>query len=305
MPASIVGRTAFAALMAPDIRQVYEMTGMERPLEYDKVENVQDLPWNPIKDIEVAGLSTVPAKQEGQTFVLDAPVIENAIAVAVQEWGLAVEFTYPAWEDEQYGVFHDMARELARSGRNREEVVGWNLYNTATSTPPVGSAFDGLSLLNSAHTAVANPGVTISNRPSPDVGFSVTGIQGSILRFHALTNDRGLPQILFPKLFVLAPQNLFAAREILGSTNKPYTSDNEINQLQVEDFYYMISHYLTTATNWFLQSAQGEHDLNFGWRTHVILDSFDDPWTKNAIFTIYFRIISWFGDFRGIDGSSG
>lgn len=305
MPGSIVGRTAFAALMAPDIWEVYEMTGKERPTEYDKVLNIKELPWNPVKDQEVAGLGQVPQKQEGQAFVLDAPVIENAIAVAVYEYGLAVEFTYPAWEDEQYGVFHDMSKEMARSGRYREETTGWNIYNTATSSPPAGSAFDGLSLLNTAHTAVANPGVTQANRPSPDVGFSVTAIQGSILRFHLMNNDRGLPQVLFPKKFVLTPQNLFAAREILGSTNKPYTADNEINALQPEDFVYMISHYFTSTTNWFLQCDQGEHDLNFGWRTHVILDSFDDPWTKNAVFTIYFRIVSWFGDWRGVDGSSG
>lgn len=305
MATSVVGRTAFSALMAPDIWEVYEMTGSERPLEYDKIDNIKELPWNPVKDQQVAGLGTVPPKTEGTAFVLDAPMIENTLSVAVTEFGLAVEFTYPAWEDEQYGVFRDMAKEMARSGRNREEVTGWNPWNTAFASPPSGSSFDGLSLCNTAHTAVANPGVTQSNRPSPDVGFSVTGIEGSILRFHTMTNDRGLPQVMFPKKFVLAAPNLFAAREILGSSMKPFTSDNEINSLQPEDFTYMISHYLTTTTNWWLASDQGEHDVNFGWRTHVILDSFDDPWTKNAVFTIYFRIVAWFGDWRGVDGSTG
>ncbi len=305
MPATIVGRTAFSQLMAPDIWEVYEMTGTERPLEYDKVDNIKDLPWNPVKDQQVAGLGAVPSKTEGQAFVLDAPVMENNLSVSVTEFGLAVEFTYPAWEDEQYGVFRDMAKELARSGRNREELVGWGPWNGAFSAPAAGNSFDALSLCNTAHTAVANPGVTQANRPSPDVGFSVTGIQGSILRFHTMNNDRGLPQVMFPKKFILTPTNLFAAREILGSTNKPFTADNEINSLQPEDFTFMISHYITTTTNWWLVADQGEHDVNFGWRTHVILDSFDDPWTKNAVFTIYFRIVAWFGDWRGVDGSTG
>jgi hypothetical protein len=309
MPASIVGRTAFSQLMAPDIWEVYEMTGAERPLEYDKVANIKDLPWNPVKDQQVAGLGTVPTKGEGQTFVLDAPVIENSLSIAVTEFGLAVEFTYPAWEDEQYGVFRDMAKEMARSGRNREEITFWTVLASSFSAPATGNSFDGLSLCNTAHTAVANPGVTQPNRPSPDVGFSVTGIQGSILRYHNLNNDRGLPQVVFPKRFILTPTNLFAAREILGSTNKPFTANNEINSLQPEDFTYMISHYVVAAgganTNWWLLSDPGEHDLNFGWRTHVLLDSFDDPWTKNAVFTIYFRLVAWFGDWRGVDGSTG
>ncbi|MGH7869088.1 MAG: hypothetical protein ACREP9_15975, partial [Candidatus Dormibacteraceae bacterium] len=252
------------------------MTGKERPLEYDKILNIKDLPWNPVKDQQVAGLGAVPSKQEGQAFVLDAPILEGNLSVAVQEFGLAVEFTYPAWEDEQYGVFRDMAKEMARSGRYREEVTGWNLFNTATATPPAGSAFDGLSLLNTSHTAAGNPGVLYSNTPAVNVGFSITGIQGAIIRFHNMLNDRGLPQIMFPKKFIISPTNLFAAREILGSTNKPFTADNEINSLQPEEFTYMVSHYLTNATNWFLCADQGEHDMNFGWRTHVILDSFDD-----------------------------
>lgn len=302
--ASIVGRTAFSALMAPDIYEVYEATGKERPKEYEEVFNIKELPWNPIKDQQVAGLGTVPPKPEGTSFVLDAPVIENNFQITATPFGFACEFTYESWEDEQYGVFKDFAAEMARSGRNREEVTAWALLNGAFTSPTNGS-FDGLSLCNTAHTAVANPGVTQANRPSPEVGFSVTGLQGSILRFHSLNNDRGLPQLMFPSMIVLASNNLFAAREILGSTNRPYTADNEVNSLVPEDFRVMISHYVTTTTNWWVLSRKGEHDMNFGWRTHPILDSFDDPWTKNAVFTLYFRIVAWFGDWRGVDGSTG
>lgn len=303
MPSSIVGRTGFSALMAPGIWRVYEMTGKERPLEYDKVINIEEMPWNPITDQAVAGLGTVPTKAEGAAFSLDAPVLENQIQVSVTAYGLAVEFTYEAWEDEKYGVFKDMAAEMARSGRNREEVVGWAPLNSAFAASPTG--FDGSALCSTSHQSPVPGGPLQANRPSPDIGFSITGLQGSVLRYHSMLNDRGLQQVMFPSTIIMSAANMFAAREILGSSHKAFTADNEVNSLVPEDFKVMISHYLNTSTNWFLNCDVGQHDVNFAWRTHVLLDSFDDPWTKNAVFTIYFRITSWFGDWRGVDGSTG
>lgn len=302
MPASLGNRTAFAALMGPEFWEVYEMTGKARPTEYTTVANTKELPWNPVTDIQVAGLSTVPAMPEGQAYTLDAPVVENQLSVLATPFGLAVEFTYPAWEDEQYGVFRDMSKELQRSAQNREEVTFWALFNNAFSGSYPG--FDGQSLCSTSHNSNNGSGVQ-ANRPSPDVGFSMTGLEGSVLRYHGILNDRGLPQLTFGSMVILGPANIFAAREILGSSNRPYTADNETNALRPEDFSVMISHYLTTATNWFLIANKGEHDLNFGWRTHTELDSFDDPWTKNAVFAIYMRIVAWFGDWRGVDGSTG
>jgi hypothetical protein len=300
---AIVGRTAFSALLAPDIWEVYEMTGKERPLEYDKVVNTRELPWNPAKDQQVAGLGTVPSKPEGTPFVLDQPVIENNLSVLATPYGLAVEFTYEAWEDELYGVFKDMAAELARSARNRYEVIGWNPFNQAFNTAVIGFN-PGESLCSTTHTSSAT-GIVQANRPSPDVGFSISGVQASIVRFHRMLNDRGLPQLMHPTKGIVDPFNLWAAREILGSSGKPYTADNEINSLIPEELSFMVSHYLSTQTYWFLSAEQGEHDVNYGWRTHPLFDSFDDPWTKNAIFSVYFRAVSWFGDWRGIDGSTG
>ncbi len=94
-------------------------------------------------------------------------------------------------------------------------------------------------------------------------------------------------------------------REVLGSSGKPYTADNEMNALIEEDLSWMVSHYLTNQTSIFLVAAKSVHDLNFLWRDEPIFDSFDDPWTKNAIFTMYQRFAFGFGSWRGVDGSFG
>jgi hypothetical protein len=295
------GRDEFAALAAPDLHNVYLEVGQERPLEYAMVLNVADMPWNPITDRNVAGLGTMPGKSEGERFVLDEPIMGGSKTYTAAGFGLAFEVTWELWRDELYGIMDDMARELGRASRNRQEVDAWAPLNNAFDTSFQG--FDATSLCATGHSGI--DGISRANRPTVDVGFSIMGIQDSILRYHDMKNERDLPELLNPSMFIIHANNLFAAREIFGSPLKPFTANNEINSLQQEDFSYMISHYLTSQTAWFNMAAKGQHDVNFFWRDHPMFDSFDDPWTKNAVFTSYQRHINGWGSWRGVDGSTG
>jgi len=109
-----------------------------------------------------------------------------------------------------------------------------------------------------------------------------------------------------PVMALITPTNKFIAREILGSAGKPYTADNEINALVDEDLRWMVCHYITTATYWFLLAAKSIHDLSIGWRDRPIFDMFDDPWSKNAVATAYQRhTLGQYASWRGVDGSTG
>ena len=300
--AGVVGRGAFSALIAPDLRKVYTETGKERPPEYPLVFNVSDMEWNPVKDQQLSGLATMPAKPEGSQFQLDQPIMGGTKSYEATPYGLAVEITWEMWRDDLYAVMKELSAELKRASRNRQEVDAWSVLNNAFATTDVGfTAAE--SLCSTAHVGL--DGVSRANRPSPDIGFSVTGTQNAVTRFENMTNERNLPRLMAPTFVVVAPINKFAAREVLGSGGKPYTADNELNALLEEDLSWMIAHYLTTNTYWFMLATKGVHDMNFLWRDHPIFDSFDDPWTRNAIFTSYQRHTKGFGAWRGVDGSSG
>jgi len=297
-----IGRGSIAPLLAPDLNRVFVETGKERPMEYSLWANVSEMDWNPDKDLQVSGLGTMPKKPEGESFTLDQPLMGGTKTYTAEPFGLALEFTWEGWRDELYGVAKEMVGELARASRNRIEVDAHSVLNNAFSTSFVGfTAAE--SLCSTAHVGL--DGVTRANRPSPDIGFSITGLQAASTRFENMTNERNLPRLMAPVMVILAPVNKFAAREILGSSGRPYSPDNEINALIEEDLSWMVNHYLTTTTNWFVAAAKGVHDLNFRWRDHPIFDSFDDPWTKNAIFTSYQRHTKGYGSWRGIDGSTG
>ncbi len=299
MPTS---RGAIAALVAPDLRKVYVDTGKERPLEYPLFHNVDDMEWNPITDQQVSGLGTLPSMPEGTQFGLDDIIMGGSKAYTAAPFGLAVEITWEAWRDELYGVMREMVASLARASHNRQEVDAWGVLNNAFTGSFAGFT-SSEALCATAHTGLDNE--TRANRPTIEIGLSVTGIQNSITRFEDMTDERNLPRLMAPTMALLASANKFAAREILGSGGKPYTAQNEINALVDEDLAFMVGHYITTSTYWWLTAAQGIHDINFFFRDRPIFDVFDDPWTKNAIATVYQRHIGGFGTWRGIDGSTG
>ena len=298
----MITRGNIAELLAPDLRDVYIDTGKERPKEYPLIFNVNGMDWNPVTDFQVSGLSTMPEKPEGTQFTFDEILMGGSKTYTATPYGMAVEITWEAWRDELYGVMQEMIRCMSRASRNREEVSAWSTLNNAFSTSYVGFSA-GESLCDTDHEGL--DGISRSNRPSPDIGFSITGIQNAITRFENMTDERVMPRLLAPTMAVITASNKFVAREIFGSGGKPYTATNEINALVDEDLSFMVSHYITTASYWFMLAAKGEHDLNFYWRDQPIFDMFDDPRTKNAIATSYQRHCQGYGTWRGVDGSTG
>lgn len=298
----MIARSAFIALVKTDLRRVCIEAGEERPREYIHVDNVEEMETNPVTDRQITGLGAMPSKPEGDAFSLDQPSLGGVSSVTADPYALAAEITWEMWRDEQYGVMKDFAAHIGRSGRNREEVDGWSPWNNAFDNAFPG--FDGVSLCHIAHPFIEGGG-TWRNRPSPDIGFSITGIQNMILDFHGLVNERRLTEVMTPVQIILHYQNLFAAREILGSSGKPYTSDQEINALIEENLHYIVSHFLGSATAWFAQARPGVHDVNFGWRDHPLPSAFDDPWTMNGVFAQYQRHKAYFMRARGVWGSTG
>ena len=215
---------AIAELLAPDLRRVYVETGKERPLEYPIYFNVEDMEWNPLTDQQVSGLGTLPSKQEGTQFGLDDIIMGGTKTYTAAPFGMAVEITWEAWRDELYGIMREMVRELARSSRNRQEVDAWSVLNNAFSTSYIGFT-SGESLCSTAHTGL--DGTSRANRPSPDISFSQTGIQNAVTRFENMTDERNLPRLMTASMILLAPENKFVAREILGSSQDDAAADKQ------------------------------------------------------------------------------
>ena len=300
--AAPIARAGFSELLKPDLHQVYVDTGMENPTEFDMIVNVIDMPYNPLTDQQISGLGTMPTKDEGDPFAVDEPIMGGTTEYLAVPYGLSIEFTFEAWDDELYGVFNEMVAELSRASNNRLEVDAHAPLNFAESTAFTG--FDGRPLIDTAHPVLGG-GAPIANRPAVDINFSRTGVQVAMQHFHDLVDERGLPRLLAPTTALVTSSFYHDAREILGSSGRPLTANNELNALIPEDLSWMVTHYITNPNKWFIMARQDVHDVNFYVRNDPDFDMFDDPRTLNAVGTMYQRHVSGFGTWRGIFGSTG
>jgi len=296
-----VNRGFSSALLTPNLRQIYIETGKDRPLEFTDVFNVSDMEWNPFTDGQFAGLGAMPEKPEGTQFRTDEPLVGGTKTYTASPWGIAFEVTWEMWRDELYGLMEEMTRELKRSSKYRLETEAWSVLNNGFSTSYTGFEAS-KSLFSTTHNAF---NYSKANRPSVEIGLSISGLQAATTNFENSTNARGLPMLLVPTYIIIGPSQRWVAREILGSSGVPYKADNEINSLLQEGLTYRVSHYKTSTTSWFMLAAKNEHDLNFFYRDHPMFDSWDDPTTKNAVFCCYQRTTQGYGSWRGTYGTTG
>ena len=297
-----INRASMTNLLSPGLYRVFWEEGKEVPLTYQEFMNTPEMPWNPIASQQVAGLGNVPTQPEGTQFTLDEPKIGSEGTHTAIPYGLAVEITREAWEDELYGVMQKLTASMKRQMRYRLEINAWSLLNDAHTA--AGSAtytgFDEDTLCAS-HDSVYAGGASQTNTSA--ASLSVAWVQTALQHFYGMTNDRGNPQLMAPTQVILHYNNAWVAREIFGSAGKPYTTDNEINAILQDDLKYMVSRYLTTSTDCFMLVAKGEHDMNYSMRTPVDYNMFDDPWTGNAIETCYMRDCTYFDEWRGVYGN--
>lgn len=296
-------KAAYAQLAGVDLHKLVIEVGKERTPEYPLFMNAGPMPWNPITERNMTGFGAMGTKPEGTAFKTDSAIVGGTVSYDAVSYGMAAEFTFENWRDENYGAFREICGEMVRAARLRKEVVGHGPINDAFSGTFF-TGFDGVQLCSTAHTRL-DGGANMSNRPSPDIGFSDTAVQEIMLLAHRAVNHRGFTEVLSPVQFLLGPINYKAAREVLGSSGRPYSADNEINALVEEQHSWMIDHYLTTEANWFALAAKGVHDMWMYTRTDIIDDAFDDPWTKNTVFSLFMSIVAGFGRFQGVWGSTG
>lgn len=294
-----VTRGQFAQLLAAGLFSViYDDLAMHSE-EYPEIFNVYSSTKAYEEDQLVAGLAAVPTKPEGETIKLDEPIQGGSVRYQHVSYGLGFQVTREMWDDDQYGIMKKVSSDFGGSIRQTVESTAAAVLNNSFTTQ---LSIDGVSLINTAHPLLG--GGTYSNQSATNVAFSVTGMQEIILLFEKMVNERGLIKRMIPDK-ILGPVDLqFKMGEILHSSYKPYTANNEINVMQGR-LMPEINHYLSSTTAWWVLSAKGQQTLKFFWRIQPEFDSQDDFNTKGASYSVYFRFVAGVTYWHGIAGSPG
>jgi len=312
-------RGQYFQLMAPGLHDlfVHFLDLKQRDEEYSYVFNIEESDAAFEDEVEFSGLGPLQPKLEG-TAVQYQDIIQGGTKRYLHSpWALGVRASWELIKDDQYKLINQAPKCLARSAHFVREIQAWNVLNLGYTSTIV---IDGMPLFSTLHPLLGGtqattigPGVgniiaaagTYPNRPTTDVDLSFTAIQLAINMFERLIDSQGLPIAMRPKYLIIPPELKWIAREILGSPNKPYTADNEINSLIKEDLMYFVCHYKTSASAWELIGDKESHSLKFMNREPLEEDFSDDFDTRTIKQIATMRFSTGATNWLGTWGSNG
>lgn len=292
-------RGAFSQLLAPGLYAIIYDDLQMHPEEYSQYMNVKNTTRAYEEMQLVAGLGTIQSKPEGEPIRFDDPIQGGTYRYQPASFGLGFQVTREMWDDDQYGIMQRVSKDYAGSIRQHLESNAANVLNNAFTTT---TTINGVALISTAQTLLG--GGTYSNASATNIALSTSGLTELFLLFEKMKNERGLLRRSVPEELWISADNQFVASEILHSSYKPYTGNNEVNVFQGR-LTPRVCHYFTSATAWFMLSRKSEHSLTFFWRVQPEFDRWDDPNTKGASFSVYYRFAVGADYWHGVAGSPG
>jgi hypothetical protein len=290
-------RANFAQLMSPGMKKIYndttdyELTQLQFPSVFNEKTSVDEYE----QSLEMAALPPLQEKPENTSTVYGGLIQGGSKRVIHLTYSLGIESSKELMDDDKYGIIKTGPAALARSTQFTREAIAWNILNQGFSNNV--TTFDGQPLFSNTHYLLGGPAATniapgvsniisapgtYPNAPSVGMDLSVSALQYAINTANRMIDNQGFPINLKFKYLCIPSELIFIAREILGSSGKPYTSDNEINSLLAEDLKVIVPKYLTSSSTWFLLTDKSQHSLTV-YNREKPATSFDDNFDTDSI----------------------
>jgi len=205
---------------------------------------------------ERTGLGDFQVKAEGGNVTYTDPIFGSELKFSHVRRSNGYKITQEMLDHDQYGEIVKLERDLQIAGEEDLEVMGHLLLNSGFGTTDntaygfKAAGFDGVALFSTAHTRL-DGGANQANKPSTDANLSWTALANARQQFQLWVDHRGRKIVQYPRKLVIHPNDELTAMELLRSSGKPGTANNEINALFGE-FSIVVSPYLTDTNAWFL-----------------------------------------------------
>ena len=237
----------FAELLWPGIREIwgnsyndYEplysqiFTQMRSDKAFEKMQGVTGLPLAAVKEQGAAVTFLDPY----QGFQKEYVHVTYALGAAV---------TREMYDDDQYNYINSLPRMLARSMRQTEETLHFNVLNNAFTATITGA--DGVSMANASHPLVG--GGTFSNMPATASDLTQSAIEQAFTDIMNFVDDQSLKIRVMPKTLVIGTALWAVAEKIMGTDRAVGSADNDVNPVRGR-MKILVSPYITDTDAWFV-----------------------------------------------------
>lgn len=275
---------SFSRHLAPGYRDIVGTTFRSWDAFYSRIFSTETTTRSYEDYFGATGIPRAVAKAEAQPISFYDPIEGSSLRITPAARAIGVQISREAWDDDLYknkSALRKSASGLARAAIEDVEVQAADVFNTFASYLGV----DGVAWASTAHTRL-DGGANQANRPAVDAALSLTSYRNALLQFDKWVDDRGNKIRGYPRMLIVPTDLIHRAEEIVTSTGKPGTADNDPNVTKNATSILRWP-YLTSTTAWGVLGS--DHWFKWLWRTRPEMDSYDDRDKKVAKFTIWSR----------------
>jgi len=298
---SVANTGAFSQLISRDYKKIFFDEFAKQPEEYRAVANVTTMDGAYEKTGEIIGLNALQKIGEGQPVPYDNFTQGNEKTIYPEDFGLAFAITENMYDDDKSGHMKKAFAELGKAAALTRELVFWDLFNSGFGTLKR-AGIDSAALFAS-HPLVG--GGSYSNYAASGSALSVTTLQSAYNVFEKMVNERSNPRPSKPRLLIVPPELRFEAETLLKSEYNPENAMKQVNTIGNKGVEFMVCHFLSSTTAWFLLTEKQEHDLRFINRKQLQLKQWDEPSKRLAVFQASMRFTTDFVNWYGTYGNAG
>jgi phage major head subunit gpT-like protein len=291
-------------LTIKDFDKIYYDTYLRTPPEYTQWVNVVNGKANYFRAGQLAGFGVIPDMDEGDGVPATSLKQGNEKTIKYTNIGVQVQVTENAREDDQSGLIAKIPEMLGKSMLLTCEMKAADILNSGFVTT-YRVALDTKALFSATHTLVDPSGssTTMSNLGTAGT-LSETTLQELFDLLEKNVTENGIPAPIRPRLLVIPVDLRWIAERLLMSELRPGSMDNDINALKGK-IGFMVSHFLTSTTAFFLLADKADHDLQFVWRRKQQTKAQDDFNTGSWMYKITARVTADLFDYRGAAANAG
>ncbi len=266
------------------LRLVYGNAYKKYPEEWSQIFNVLKSDKAEERGVQNVGMGLARITAEGAETPLDSggEGYKHSVRNFTVRLGFAI--TQEAEEDGQMGsTAAQNVKDMAEAFRTTKETLHANKFNYGTDTGAANLYSDGKPLFATDHP-LANGG-TLSNKLATNAQISVTALENLLTQMNQVTDDRGRPKMILPKLLVHGTGTQFTVERLLKSDGQSDTANRAINAIKSTGSIpkTLMSHYLSNANTWLIVSDVDSGLTSFD-RVAYSDDMYRDPKTTNLMY---------------------
>ena len=288
-------------LTIKDFDKIFYDTYLRPPTEYTEFLNVNTGNANYKRVGQVGGFGALVDISEGEAVPYDMVKQGNEKTIRYTNIALAAQVTENMREDDITGIIAQIPAMMAKSMLYTCELKGIDVLNSGFVTT-TRAGLDTKALYSTTHTLVDSGTAGINNTTA--ASLSETALQALLDTMENTLNEKGIPIPIQPKLLVIPVALRWIAERLLLSEKRPGTMDNDVNPLKGM-LRFMVSHYTTSNTAYFVVGDKSDHDLQLIFRRKLKTAAQDDFNTGSWLYKVSARLTADFFDWRGTAGNAG